>query len=238
MKIYTPILFFIFLIFLGFKIDSVSAYAPGCNATTAYSATTGVSCNATFPSGCKSSLGYSRTTGIRCDTVFSTSLIPGCVFGNGFSITTGQSCSLPFGCSSLSGYSRNTGARCDTSTYSHLPGCNSYYGFSSTTNESCNISTFQSPIISQISAPNSLRLNQTGTWTFAAYDPNGGELMFEAEWGDGDLSSHAPSTGISFVQRYVTFTHAYHNTGTYDSMLSVRNYNGDLTQRTFRVEVD
>ena len=75
------------------------------------------SASGSFPAGCTSSNGFSITTGLSCSVV-ATNFPAGCTSSNGFSTTTGLSCSVvttnfPAGCSSTSGFSSTTGAKCD-----------------------------------------------------------------------------------------------------------------------------
>src|SRR3989338_1248270 len=78
MKKYTPFLFLVALLIVGFlgvfNPNTASAdYLPGCNSEDGYSSTTGRACNEYFPDGCTSTAGYSPSTGIKCDIFWNNS---------------------------------------------------------------------------------------------------------------------------------------------------------------------
>ena len=82
-----------------------------------------------------------------------------------------------------------------------------------------------SVVISGVSGPQTLDVNQTGTWTVTASDKNGGTLSYSVFWGDEVYAYPAPMTsGASLpTQQSATFTHSYSQAGTYGSTFVVTN---------------
>ncbi|MEI7709753.1 MAG: hypothetical protein WCI76_03500, partial [bacterium] len=152
-----------------------------------------------------------------------------------------QSCgvsTLPYGCTSLVGYSRLSGARCDVSTYAFKPGCDSFSGFSANTNDSCSLSQDKSPVISSLTGSRTLTPKKSGTWSLAFYDPNGEGLMPEVDWGDGGFTGSSIPPVQPFLQQYITFSHAYLDSGTHEPLFTIRNDEGYLAQRSLEVLVE
>lgn len=118
-------------------------------------------------------------------------------------------------------------------------GCSNGEVYSSTTGQKCS-----GPTISGISGPQTLNVNQTGTWTVKASDPNSiaggsGNLTYSVNW--GDLSVVCPS-GISCAtaqssQQSATFTHSYSNSGTYYPTFTVTNTSGQSAKTSLSVKV-
>jgi peptidoglycan hydrolase-like protein with peptidoglycan-binding domain len=74
------------------------------------------------------------------------------------------------------------------------------------------------PTISGISGPQSLNVNQVGTWTVTASDSSGGILSYSVDWGEYKIacSSKIPcaaSITTQTFQQSATFTHSYATTG-------------------------
>ena len=82
-----------------------------------------------------------------------------------------------------------------------------------------------SVVISGVSGPQTLDVNQTGTWTVTASDKNGGTLSYSVFWGDEVYAYPAPMTsGASLpTQQSATFTHSYSQAGTYGPTFVVTN---------------
>ena len=95
------------------------------------------------------------------------------------------------------------------------------------------------PIISEYSGPTKLEVNQTGTWTIDASDPENGRLSYQILWGDETqyvpLSSSA-SAAREFVQTS-TFTHAYRFRGIYAITVIVRDGEGQEARAGTTVSV-
>lgn len=107
--------------------------------------------------------------------------------------------------------------------------CTSY--FDSTSNKP--------PVISGFSGPTTLTVNQTGTWTIRANDPENQSLSYHVSWGDEYASVPTMSAGIradAFVQT-TTFTHAYSAAGTYTVSIIVRDTSGKEARTTTTVKV-
>jgi len=95
------------------------------------------------------------------------------------------------------------------------------------------------PIINSISGPTNLSVNQTGTWSIMASDPDNGALTYSINW--GDQTSFASSQG-SLSPNYTTsqqatFTHVYSNAGTYTVQVTVTNALGNMTNASISVAV-
>jgi peptidoglycan hydrolase-like protein with peptidoglycan-binding domain len=113
----------------------------------------------------------------------------------------GNSGNFPDGCESASGYSRTTGKPCYA-----LPSMKS------------------SVVISGVSGPQKLNVNEEGTWTVTAYDKNEGTLSYSVLWGDESYlaSTKNRATG-SQPQQNATFTHSYMKSGVYKPTFTVTN---------------
>jgi peptidoglycan hydrolase-like protein with peptidoglycan-binding domain len=106
-------------------------------------------------------------------------------------------------------------------------------------NDYCNsIST--KPVISGVSGPQSLGVNETGTWTVSVSNVNGGNLAYSVVWGDemgiarqGTLNMEKASV----FQQSATFTHSYSQPGTYSPKFSVTNSNGQSASTSLSVNV-
>jgi hypothetical protein len=90
------------------------------------------------------------------------------------------------------------------------------------------VSDINNPIIFGISGPQTLNINQTGTWKVEASNANGGDLSYSVNWGDEKyhilpMSSLAPS--INNTQQSATFTHSYSQSGLYKPAFTVTSEN-------------
>lgn len=98
--------------------------------------------------------------------------------------------------------------------------------------------TNRPPVISGFSGPTALSINQMGSWSVQASDPENGPLSYSINWGDemyaAPMASYAAE---SFVQT-TTFTHAYARAGTYTVTVSVRDSSGQQAQTTSTVRVE
>jgi hypothetical protein len=109
--------------------------------------------------------------------------------------------------------------------------CQEYFDGGSTAN--------QPPVINSFSGPTVLSVNQSGTWTIRASDPENGQLTYYIDWGDAPLyaaSADSLSVQRSFVQT-TTFEHSYARTGSYTVDITVRDNTGRTTQTTSTVTV-
>jgi len=95
------------------------------------------------------------------------------------------------------------------------------------------------PVISGLSGPTSLTLNEQGTWRIDASDPENGNLSYSVTWGDEWAMMGAPrasSADYSVVQS-TTFTHSYAYAGTYTVSVVVRDTAGNEARATATVSV-
>ncbi len=100
------------------------------------------------------------------------------------------------------------------------------------------IPAIASPVITGIKGPQSLNVNQQGTWTITAYDKNGGNLSYSVDWGDNPAT---PGFSVQHTsplsQQNATFTHSYSRSGTYTPKFYVQNENGKSAQTSLSVNV-
>ncbi len=105
-------------------------------------------------------------------------------------------------------------------------GCYNNEVYSSTTGLYCYRSGNNNPIISGVSGPQSLSLNQTGTWTVNATNPNGGNLTYSVDWGDIVYATTASYQIPQYQQsQSATFTHSYSIAGKYNPTFTVTSDN-------------
>jgi hypothetical protein len=98
----------------------------------------------------------------------------------------------------------------------------------------------QAPVITNLSAPTTLRTNESGTWTLTASDPQNGTLYYAVRWGDeynfmNDYNSVTPAYN-SYVQQAI-FNHTYTVPGTYTVSFRVRDNQGYETYSSATVTV-
>jgi peptidoglycan hydrolase-like protein with peptidoglycan-binding domain len=97
----------------------------------------------------------------------------------------------------------------------------------------------QTPVINGVDAPTSLIINQTGTWTVHATDPQNGMLSYSVDWGDQYLNvpqGYAAAVAPQYTQS-TTFSHSYSNAGTYTVKFMIRNSVGLTAQTSSTVTV-
>lgn len=98
----------------------------------------------------------------------------------------------------------------------------------------------QPPVIMKMGGPSSLKVNEAGTWTIGANDPEGGTLSYRVVWGD-EVSSVSPSTsGVALEMRTTQtamFTHAYASAGMYYPTFTVTDASGLSTTQKMSVRV-
>src|SRR3989344_1941230 len=142
------------------------------------------------------------------------------------------------GCPPGALYNSQTGERCVTTTPTFPPGCSSNSGYSSTTGQPCGNNN---PVISGVSGPQSLNVNQQGTWTVKAYDKNGGNLSYSVYWGDEAPVAYPTGTmspiRMSAPQQSATFTHSYSQAGIYTPVFTVDNDRGQGAKTSLSVNV-
>ncbi|MFA6515436.1 MAG: PKD domain-containing protein [Candidatus Paceibacterota bacterium] len=209
------ILSFILLGSLGFNINLTSAYDSGCIGSSLYSITTGQYCGVSqysYPD-------YSY----------------GCTSTGPYNIITGQLCSgsqygysnsnYSYGCTSDGPFNIITGQLCSGGT-SQYPYTYPYYN--------------QVPVISGISGPQSLNVNQMGTWTVRVSNSNlySGNLTYSVNWGDQPIYAYGVNSPYIYPpQQNATFTHTYMQAGTYNPTFTVTNSNGQSANTSLSVVV-
>ena len=96
------------------------------------------------------------------------------------------------------------------------------------------------PVISGISGPQSLNVNQMGTWTVNASDSSGGNLSYSVIWGDEVLPqcSHFGCPASSTTsQQSATFTHTYSFAAAFNPTFTVTNSSGQSAKTSLSVNV-
>ncbi len=96
----------------------------------------------------------------------------------------------------------------------------------------------QLPVISGVSGPTTLKINETGTWTVKASDPEQGALTYSVVWGDELIygaSTLAPKS-TTYTQT-ATFTHSYSKAGIYNPSFTVTDDKGLSAKTSISVNV-
>jgi len=93
------------------------------------------------------------------------------------------------------------------------------------------------PIISGISGPQTLNINQTGTWKVTASSPNGGNLSYSVVWGDEAVQTVTSTATRQIPQQSATFTHSYSSAGIYTPTFTVTNSSGGSATTSLSVNV-
>lgn len=90
------------------------------------------------------------------------------------------------------------------------------------------------PVISGLKGPTALKVNEAGTWTIQAHDPENGSLAYHITWDDEEIgiprASQAPSAAER-INQTATFTHTYTKTGTFTPLFVVVD-EGNLSAKT------
>ena len=90
------------------------------------------------------------------------------------------------------------------------------------------------PVISLVGGPTSILVNQAGTWSVSAHDPDGTYLAYSVNWGEGNGAIEmAPVAAGSTA----TFQHTYAQVGTYTITFTVNDAQGASTQATLTTVV-
>ncbi len=96
----------------------------------------------------------------------------------------------------------------------------------------------QPPVIHEVSGPTTLSVNQQGTWTVKASDPENGSLRYSVIWGDEATATgmQAAPSSASF-QQSATFTHSYSKAGIYNPTFTVTDDKGASVKTSISVSV-
>ena|SRR3989344_1368380 len=95
------------------------------------------------------------------------------------------------------------------------------------------------PVISSVSGPTVLSVDQTGTWSVLAYDKEQQTLTYSVEWGD-DMTALPPYNGVSGAalgSQSTTFTHSYATAGKYKVSFTVKDSDGNVAHSSITVQV-
>ena len=92
----------------------------------------------------------------------------------------------------------------------------------------------QPPVITSVGGPSSLSVNQKGTWTVSAYDPDGTYLTYSVNWGE---SAPQSSDALGRIGSSASFEHAYSTAGAYMITFTVKDAQGATAQNAAYVNV-
>lgn len=101
------------------------------------------------------------------------------------------------------------------------------------------VSENKPPVISGGSAPTSLQVGETGTWSVKAYDPENGQLTYYVSWGDEPSYADGNPLGSTAIEasQEATFTHSYSTAGEYKIRIKVSDNAGLSAQTTSTVVI-
>jgi peptidoglycan hydrolase-like protein with peptidoglycan-binding domain len=209
--------------------DAQSATVPGCNTGDKYSRTTGQPCATTPVSeGCAPGDKYDSRTGMPCEAMpilvptpvpppweCPVEILPVGTKGEAVREIQTELKEKGYYSGRIDGIYGAMTSQAVTSYVKILPYC---YPPQQLPN----------PVISGVKGPQSLNVGQKGTWTVAAYDPEGGELYYYVTWGDEEIGWHQPAVSalIKESNQTATFTHSYAKAGIYNPRFVVQNENG------------
>lgn len=95
------------------------------------------------------------------------------------------------------------------------------------------------PVIDGVSGSTALGINQQGTWTIKAHDPENGVLSYDVNWGDGMTvmpGGFSQIYGQTYSQQ-ATMTHSYSSAGTYKIVFTVSDNSSQSVQSSITVQV-
>ncbi len=97
----------------------------------------------------------------------------------------------------------------------------------------------KAPVINGIDAPTTLSINQIGTWTVRASDPENGQLSYSVDWGDVNYVQNAAidTRAGSVYSQSTSFTHSYSEIGVYTIVFTVRDNLGLESRTTTTISV-
>ena len=99
--------------------------------------------------------------------------------------------------------------------------------------------TNKPPVISGFTGPTTLKVDEVGTWSVNASDPENAALSYRILWGDErpeHILSAVASPDTAFTQTS-SFTHAYNSPGVYTVMVTVRDPEGKEARMATTVKV-
>ncbi len=93
------------------------------------------------------------------------------------------------------------------------------------------------PVITGVGGPTDLAVNEVGTWSVSAYDPDGTYLNYSVDWGDV-RPLPMPMMGMpEQIQQTAELSHQYSYAGTYTIIFRVTDSNGAQTQARITTRV-
>jgi hypothetical protein len=97
----------------------------------------------------------------------------------------------------------------------------------------------KAPTISGISGPTTLAINQSGTWSVTASDPENQSLSYQVSWGDENLYPAMMDAAVSSPTNYQTstFSHTYTRAGTFTVSVTVTDAQGKSAVTSITVTV-
>ncbi len=205
------------------------AFLPGCNATSNYSTTTGQPCGKTVSTPTLQIGAKGAAVVALQQTLTNSGLSVGKVDG-----VYGKQTAA-----AVSAYYKIHPCPLTSSTNQALTTCPP---LPTPPTNPININTNSSPTISGVSGPQTLNVNQQGTWTVNASDPSNENLTFSVNWGGGNSACLNSDSCVLFKavgmsQQYATITHTYSTAGTYTPTFTVTNASGLTAQASVSVSV-
>jgi hypothetical protein len=94
------------------------------------------------------------------------------------------------------------------------------------------------PVITGISAPNFLSVNQVGSWKVNAYDPNNGSLTYSVNWDSAPCYPRTTCISQQSSQQSGTFSHSYSQAGVYLITFKVTNSIGESAEKSVGVFIE
>ncbi|MDQ5955012.1 MAG: hypothetical protein QG621_15 [Patescibacteria group bacterium] len=91
--------------------------------------------------------------------------------------------------------------------------------------------------ITGVTGPNTLAVNQQGTWTVTTNSPSNSYINVTVQWGDQAAYPYAYSNQTSMVNGQNSFTHSYSYPGTYTVIFTATDNNGHTNSASATVVV-
>ncbi|MCX6789536.1 MAG: PKD domain-containing protein [Candidatus Gribaldobacteria bacterium] len=93
------------------------------------------------------------------------------------------------------------------------------------------------PVIDGITAPTQLKVNEQGTWTIKAHDPENGTLDYAVSWGDTGAAGWGMSNASGQSIQTNTLNHTYSKAGTYTVTFTITDNNSKSAKTSSTVNV-